>query len=104
MKKRTVIGVAALLAAAAAVGSCDLFDDPASSTAVAVYGPPPYIETEEGAAETTSTLPDTENDPVPTIFDPSFSTVQPLYGSPEYLESIAEENKVKAAENKEKTE
>ena len=90
MKKRTAIGAAALLTAVAAVGSCDLLDDPASSTVPALYGPPTYIETEKSTAETTTTMPDSVK-----------TTVPPLYGPPELFESIEAENEVKAADSKE---
>lgn len=47
MKKRVIAGTAAVLAAAAALGSCDLND----SDAQCVYGPPEYFEARNTANE-----------------------------------------------------
>ena len=91
MKKRTVIGAAALLTAVAAVGSCDLFDDPASSTVPALYGPPEYFNNEED--DTAENEINTDNT--------AMTTAAPLYGPPELFESIEAENEVKAADSKE---
>ncbi len=122
MKKRTVIGAAALLTAVAAVGSCDLFNDPASSTVPALYGPPEYFESGTVSDETTTTASDSGKNFVPTLYGPpeyfnneeddtaeneintdntAMTTAAPLYGPPELFESIEAENEVKAADSKE---
>ena len=115
MKKRVIAGAAAVLAAAATLGSCELFSPPQNiyGSPEKLYGPPNSFEDEISETTPEDTV-SPEKEPSPTLygppeysdtdttyeqevtsetaFDPEFTTAAPLYGPPEMFESLAAEN------------